>query len=115
MEAVQDPRGRGMRLRLQYDTMTLSTVALRVGIIGGGTIARLFLEHIRRGKLGKAKVVAVLGRAGSSRGRALAKEFGVSFVTDLKGLLRHKPDVVVEAAGHDAVRQHAEPILRKRV
>ncbi len=29
---------------------------MRVGIIGGGTIARLFLEHIQRGELGDARV-----------------------------------------------------------
>jgi aspartate dehydrogenase len=88
---------------------------LKVGIIGGGTIARLFLEHLQRGALGDARVVAIAGRSGRSRGKALAKEFGVAFVTDLKGLLARKPDVVVEAASHEAVRKYAEPLLRKGV
>ncbi len=88
---------------------------MKVGIIGGGTIARLFLEHIRRGELGETKVVAIVGRVARSRGKLLAKEFGVAFVTDLKGLLARKPDVVVEAAAHDAVRNYAEPLLRKGI
>ena len=88
---------------------------MKVGIIGGGTIARLFLEHIRRGELGDTQVVAIVGRVGRSRGKLLAKEFGVALVTDLKGLLARKPDVVVEAAAHDAVRKYAEPLLRKGI
>jgi aspartate dehydrogenase len=88
---------------------------MRVGIIGGGTIARLFLEHIRRGDLGRARVVAIAGRSGRSRAKQLAKAFRVPFVTDLKSLLAKKPDVVVEAASHEAVREYGEPLLRKGV
>jgi aspartate dehydrogenase len=88
---------------------------MRVGIIGGGTIARLFLEHIRRGELGAARVVAIVGRSARSRGKALAREFRVAFVAGLEGLLARKPDVVVEAASHDAVREYGEPLLRKGV
>ncbi len=88
---------------------------LRVGIIGGGTIARLFLEHIGRGALGDATVVAIAGRSGRSRGKLLAREFGVAFVTDLEGLLTRKPDVVVEAASHEAVRKYGEPLLRQGI
>lgn len=84
---------------------------MRVGIIGGGTIARLFLEHIRRGDLGNAQVVAIAGRSGSSRGKRLAQEYGVAFITGLDRLLAQGPDVVVEAASHEAVRDYAEPLL----
>jgi len=88
---------------------------MRVGIIGGGTIARLFLEHIRRGDLGAARVVAIVGRSERSRSKPLAKEYGIPFVTEVKGLLAKKPDVVVEAASHEAVRDYAEPLLAKGV
>jgi len=88
---------------------------MRVGIIGGGTIARLFLEHIRRGDLGRASVIAILGRSTQSRGRQLAKSYRVPFVVDLKALLAKKPDVVVEAASHDAVRDYGEGILRRKI
>ncbi|HWP87648.1 MAG TPA: aspartate dehydrogenase, partial [Burkholderiales bacterium] len=85
---------------------------MRVAILGGGTIARLFLEHIRRGDLGAAEVVAIVGRnEGSMRGKPLATEFGVACVTSIGDLLKHKPDVVVEAASHEAVREYCGPLL----
>lgn len=88
---------------------------MRVGIIGGGSIARLFLEHIKRGDLGDARVVAIAGRSDASRGKPLAQQYGIAFVTDLDGLLAHRPDVVVEAASHEAVREYAERLLEKSV
>ncbi len=88
---------------------------MRVGIIGGGTIARLFLEHSRRGGLGRARVVAIAGRNDRSRGKALARTFRVPFVVGLEPLLARKPDVVVEAASHDAVRAYGESLLKKGI
>ena len=88
---------------------------MRVGIIGGGTIARLFLEHIERGELGDASVVAIVGRSDHSRGRQLAAEFRVPFVTGLSALVGERPDVVVEAASHEAVREYVEPLLESGI
>ncbi|HKA42360.1 MAG TPA: aspartate dehydrogenase [Burkholderiales bacterium] len=90
-------------------------MAMRVGVIGGGTIARLFLEHIKRGDLSDAEVVAIAGRDQRSRGKLLAQEFGVPFVVGLDGLLAQRPDVVVEAASHQAVREYVEALLAKGV
>jgi aspartate dehydrogenase len=84
---------------------------MRVAILGGGTIARLFLEHIKRGDLGDAEVVAIVGRNEQSRGEPLAAQYGVAYVTSLCDLLAHKPDVVVEAASHDAVRDYCSALL----
>jgi len=84
---------------------------MRVAILGGGTIARLFLEHIKRGDLGDAEVVAIVGRSEHSRGKPLAAEFGVACVNSIGELLKHKPDVVVEAASHEAVREYCGPLL----
>ena len=88
---------------------------MRVGIIGGGSIARLFLEHIRRGDLGDAQVVAIAGRSDASRGRSLAQEYGVAFVTRGEELVAQRPDVVVEAASHEAVRDYAEGLLKQGI
>jgi aspartate dehydrogenase len=84
---------------------------MRIGIIGGGTIARLVLEHIGKGELGTAAVAAIAGRSDASRGKALAAQFGVPFVTSIDGLLAHKPEVVVEAAAHEAVRTYGVAVL----
>ena len=88
---------------------------MRVGIIGGGTIARLILEHVRAGDLGGARVVAILTRSASTRGLRLVQEFGVPLVTGLDALVEQRPDVVVEAASHEAVRDHTEALLRKGI
>jgi aspartate dehydrogenase len=88
---------------------------MRIAIIGGGTIARVFLEHIKRGDLGDADVVAIVGRSSASRGRELAAEYGVAFVTSLAEMLQHKPDVAIEAASHDAVREYCGALLDERI
>ena len=78
-------------------------------------IARLFLEHVKRGEMGDAEVVAVAGRSDASRGKALAAQYGVGFVTGVEALIAAKPDVVVEAASHEAVRSHGERLLDARI
>ena len=88
---------------------------MRIGIIGGGVIARLFLEYIARGDMGDARVVAIQGRSAASRGKPLAEQYRVRFVTTLQGLLAEQPEVVIEAASHDAVREFALPLLRQGI
>ena len=84
---------------------------MRIGLIGGGVIARLFLEQARHGAIGEAEVVALMGRSDRSRGKALAHEFGVAFVTERDELIASRPEVVIEAASHAAVREHVEALL----
>jgi aspartate dehydrogenase len=84
---------------------------MRLGIIGGGTIARLLLQHIRAGDLGAAEVVAVVGRTDASRGKRVAAEFDVPFVVGVDALLARRPEVVIEAASHEAVRSFGPPVL----
>jgi aspartate dehydrogenase len=88
---------------------------MRVGIIGGGTIARLFLQHIRAGDFQDAQVVAILGRNAASRGKALAAEFNVPFVLSMEEMLAQRPDVVVEAAAHEAVKAYGIAVLESGV
>jgi aspartate dehydrogenase len=88
---------------------------VRIGIIGGGVIARLILEHLARGALGDFEVCAILGRSAASRGKPLAEARGVPFVTSLRELLDQRPDAVVEAASHDAVREFAAPLLERGI
>jgi len=83
---------------------------MRVGLLGGGVIARLFLEH-----RGDAEIVAIAGRGESSRGKALAREFGVPFVVGVERLAAARPEIVIEAASHDAVREHVETLLAKGI
>src|SRR2546428_4920720 len=84
---------------------------MRVALLGGGTIARLVLQHVRGGEFPGMEIVAMAGRNGSSRGRALAREFGVSYVSSRAALVAARPAAVVEAASHDAVREHLVALL----
>ncbi|TMH24429.1 MAG: hypothetical protein E6H63_16785, partial [Betaproteobacteria bacterium] len=88
---------------------------MRVGLLGGGTIARLVLETIGRGALAGAEVVALAGRTSGSGAAALAKQHGVHFVIGRDALLARQPEVVLEAASHDAVREHLVPLLKAGV
>lgn len=88
---------------------------MRVGFIGGGVIARLALERMKGGELGDFTPVAILGRNQRSRAGDLAAQYGLPYVLDRRELLATRPQVVVEAAGHDAVREHAGPLLEAGV
>src|SRR5512138_141077 len=84
---------------------------MRIALIGGGTIARLVLEYVRRAELGRFEIVALLGRPGAARARELAREFSVKYVENQKTLAAEKPQVVIEAASHEAVREHLVGLL----
>lgn len=88
---------------------------VRIGIIGGGVIARLVLEQIRAGGLAGIEVAAIAGRSAASRGKALAASFGVPFVVGLEALAAARPEAVVEAASHEAVREYGEPLLERGI
>ena len=88
---------------------------MRIGLLGGGVIARMFLEDLARNPTGDAKVVAIAGRGPASRGSTLAREFGIPFVVGTAELVAAGPDLVIEAASHDAVREHAEKLLDQRI
>jgi aspartate dehydrogenase len=85
---------------------------MRIGLIGAGTISRLVLENIRRGELGAFEAVALMGRpAGAPRGAELAREFAIPYVEHRAALLAARPQAVIEAASHEAVRQHLVSLL----
>ena len=88
---------------------------LRVALLGGGTIARLVAEHVRRGDLPGVELVAIAGRRKDSPAAGLAAELRVPYVVDPATLIAQRPDVVLEAASHDAVRQHLVALLNAGV
>ena len=84
---------------------------MRVALLGGGTIARLVLEHCPPG----IEIVALAGRKAAtrpaSRGERLAREFSIPYVVGREALLTARPAAVIEAASHEAVREHLVPLL----
>ena len=87
---------------------------LRVALLGGGTIGRLVLEQAQ-GRLPGIEFVGVAGRGPASGGAELARRFGLAYAGDRSALVALKPQVVVEAASHDAVREHLVPLLERGI
>jgi aspartate dehydrogenase len=85
--------------------------SLRVALLGGGTIARLVLEQARAGLLPGIEFAGIAGRPGSDRARSLAREFGLPYLAAREALVAARPDAVLEAASHDAVREHLTALL----
>jgi len=83
----------------------------RIGVIGYGGIARDLLaalrEPIASGRVDLAGVLARRERVALAQERLGA----VPVVASLAALLEKSPDIVIEAAGHDAVADHGEAVL----
>ena len=88
---------------------------MKLGLLGGGTIARLVLEHLERGEIPGIDVVALAGRNDRSRGAALAREYAVPYVVGAAALGAARPEVVLEAASREAVREYLEVLLELRI
>jgi len=88
---------------------------MKLGLLGGGTIARLVLEHLKQGEIPGVEVVAIAGRSAGSQGAELAREFSVPYVVGGQALRAAKPQVVMEAASHDAVREHLVSLLESGI
>lgn len=84
---------------------------MRIALLGGGTIARLVLEHLGRGDLPGIEVVGIAGRGVGSRAAGLARTYAVPFVAGCDALLGLRPHAILEAASHEAVRNHLVTIL----
>ena len=84
---------------------------LRVAILGGGTIARLVAREMRGGNMPGISLVGIAGRTAESKAKHLAREFAVPYGIGRDGLLAWRPDAVLEAASHDAVREHLVALL----
>lgn len=85
---------------------------LRVGLIGFGAIGREVATAIVEGRAGHAKLVSVLVRSPEKLERDLADRLGCHFSSDAANFLDTQLDLVVEAAGHEALRSYAEDVLR---
>jgi len=88
---------------------------LRIALLGAGTIARLVLDHVRRGELPGVEIVAIAGRPGSARAQILGREFGIPVVSGCKALAEIRPEAVLEAASHEAVREYLVALLDSRI
>lgn len=81
---------------------------MKVGLIGYGQIGRRVAAAIREGEAGDAKLVAVLVR---DPAKCAGSPDADLVVSDPSRLYASDADVVVEVAGHDALRQHVGGVL----
>ena len=87
---------------------------LKIALIGYGAISQMLFDVFAE-KKPAIDIVGILVRPG--RVAATKKKVGrkVAVVDQLKALLKLKPDVVVEAASQQAVRDWGETILKKGI
>jgi aspartate dehydrogenase len=87
---------------------------LKIALIGYGAISQMLFDVFRE-KKPPIDIVGVLVRAGRVKATQKAVGKKVAVVDTLKALLKLKPDVVVEAASQQAVRDWGEEILKKGI
>lgn len=85
-----------------------ATDTIRVGLIGLGAIGQRVISLIEDQGITQIEIVGALVRD-TQRPRSIQSIPLVATVTELLAL---RPEVVVEAAGHDALRQHGPAVLQ---
>jgi aspartate dehydrogenase len=87
---------------------------LRLAVIGTGAIATYLIDAIHLGRAGAARIVAVADIAAmSERLESVASRHGCAWSTDVLELAAYAPDIVIEAAAPQVVRQYAIPLLNQ--
>src|SRR5579862_818766 len=84
---------------------------IRAGFIGYGTIAKRVQEYIAQHSPGQVKIVAAIVRDVDKP----RPEGAPRIVATLDELLAERPEVVVEAGGHDALAAYGPAVLRAGV
>ena len=87
----------------------------RLGIIGAGSIASELLTVLARTLPAPLEQVVILVRPDKSQAANALAQPGVGpllVVTDINVLIQTKPDLVLECAGHSAVRDYGEAVLQ---
>jgi aspartate dehydrogenase len=87
--------------------------SLRVGLIGFGAIGRRLAEAIGAGEAGHCELAAVLVRRPERIPAEVVERLGCRVTGDAADFLATQFDLVVEVAGHDALKAYAEDTLRQ--
>jgi aspartate dehydrogenase len=85
-------------------------VAPTAVLIGFGAVGGAVARMIQEGAAGPATLVGVVVRD-PERHEADRARLGIPFVADAQAVVALRPDVVLEAGGHDAFRQHIPTLL----
>ncbi|HCC69458.1 MAG TPA: hypothetical protein DEP99_06215 [Nitrospiraceae bacterium] len=74
---------------------------IRVAIVGAGKGGSSLLDVFHAN--GEVKIVGIMDKDKNALGLNLAKEWGIVITRDIKGLCRHKPEIVINATGRREV------------
>lgn len=85
----------------------MAKAALRAAMIGLGTIGQGVVRLLEQQSNDDVEIVAAL-----VRNPAKTRSVTTPVVFKLNDLIAYQPDVVVEVAGHDGLRQHGGAVLR---
>ncbi|MCC6174316.1 MAG: aspartate dehydrogenase [Chloroflexi bacterium] len=89
------------------------SLPLRVGLIGFGAVGRRLGEAIVAGEAGSAQLCAVLVRRPERISPEVRERVGCLITNDAADFLATQFDLVVEVAGHEALKAYAEDALRQ--
>ena len=81
-----------------------------IAVLGAGALAKIVVRAVAERFPHDYQVAAVAART-AAHAEALAAEVGAAAETDAEGLLRHRPDLVIELAGGGALKAEALRIL----
>lgn len=86
---------------------------MKLGIIGCGAMARTLLKGLQHADARLEKIICLTSTRGLDKAKACLDQYGwAASVSDkLADLLAAKPDLVVEAAGQDAIKLYGIDIL----
>jgi aspartate dehydrogenase len=89
---------------------------IRTAVIGTGAIGRYLAHAIQEGRAGAVRLVALADTLQmQARLENAALHHGCAWSTDVLRLPDYEPDIVVEAAAPQVVRQYAIPLLDRGV
>jgi aspartate dehydrogenase len=86
---------------------------LRVGLIGYGAIGRRLAEAIIDGEAGRAELAGVLVRRPERITPDVQARLACRVTSDAADFLATSMDLVIEVAGHDALKAYGEDVLRQ--
>src|SRR5262245_48481568 len=87
---------------------------IRLAVIGTGAIATYLIDAIQRGQVGEARLVAIADTAEKrAHLETVAARHGCGWSTDVLDVASYSPDIAVEAASPQVVRQFAIPLLER--
>ena len=86
----------------------------KIAIIGAGTIGSTIAQELKDSLKEYYSLVGIM-KYSEKQIEALEEKFNTTIVTDFSGLLKTKPDIIIEAATVEVVQEYGETILQQGI